>query len=88
MITTVNQICPKCHTPFMGSDAIGCPCPSCEWGNFMVFTTEEEYRARILHQDQEIKKLEKEKKQLEIKLHKSVDETVTANRVWGRGYRG
>lgn len=26
----VYQICPKCHQPFIGSDAIGKPCLACE----------------------------------------------------------
>lgn len=30
MIMPIRQNCPRCHTSFMGSDAIGGLCPICE----------------------------------------------------------
>lgn len=30
MVMPVNQICPICHRPFLGTDAIGHPCIDCE----------------------------------------------------------
>lgn len=34
MIMPVNQTCPKCGQPFMGSDAVGDPCPRCQGYDF------------------------------------------------------
>lgn len=32
----VEQTCPKCKARFMGSDMVGDPCPSCQFGwNYM-----------------------------------------------------
>ena len=36
MVSPVNQVCPECHTPFIGSDAIGDPCPSCKTGELLI----------------------------------------------------
>ena len=29
MVMPTNQTCPKCRRPFVGSDAVGHPCPAC-----------------------------------------------------------
>lgn len=29
------QTCPKCHRPFVGSDAIGYPCPDCRMADII-----------------------------------------------------